>query len=132
LPFGEADRSHRHRTRRARVHCRAEERRRADGRRRAGLELCPSAARDATERARRQDRLQRAEATFDPLSFDGNAARAYGRVFAAVASTERTARGARAVDLLVAATALATELPRYTRNGKDFTALDGLVDVTEV
>jgi predicted nucleic acid-binding protein len=98
----------------------------------AELSAGPSAARDATERARRQDRLQRVEATFDPLPFDGNAARAYGRVFAAVASTGRKARGPRALDLLIAATALAAELPLYTRNGKDFTALDGLVDVIEV
>ena len=36
------------------------------------------------ERARRQDRLQRAEAAFDPLPFDTDAARAYGRIFSAV------------------------------------------------
>ncbi|MHB1927949.1 MAG: PIN domain-containing protein [Acidimicrobiales bacterium] len=37
----------------------------------------PHATVDADE-ARRQDRLQRAEAAFDPLPFDGEAARAYG------------------------------------------------------
>ena len=41
----------------------------------------------------------------------------------------RKARGARAVDLLIAATALANGLPLYTRNGDDFVGLDGLVDI---
>jgi predicted nucleic acid-binding protein len=98
----------------------------------AELAAGPHATRDADERARRQDRLQRAEAAFDPLPFDGNAARAYGRVFAAVAAAGRKARGARAVDLLIAATALAAELPLYTRNRADFAALDDLVEVIGV
>src|SRR5262245_27820125 len=86
----------------------------------AELAAGPHATSDADERGRRQDRLQRVEATFDPLPFDGDAARAYGRVFAAVVGQGRKARGARAVDLLIAATALATELPLYTRNADDF------------
>lgn len=84
---------------------------------------------DADERARRQDRLQRAEAAFDPLPFDGEAARAYGRIYAAELSKGRKARGTRALDLLIAATACAANLPIYTRNPEDFTSLDGLVDV---
>lgn len=87
---------------------------------------------DPDERGRRQDRLQRAEAVFDPLPFGADQARAYGRVFAVVAAAGRKARGARAVDLLIAATALAAGLPLYTRNGRDFDALDGLVDVVVV
>ncbi|MDQ3756797.1 MAG: type II toxin-antitoxin system VapC family toxin [Actinomycetota bacterium] len=98
----------------------------------AELAAGPHATSDPDEGARRQDRLQRAEAAFEPLPFDGEAARAYGRVFAAVASTGRKARGARAVDLLIAATALAAGLPVFTRNGEDFRALEGLVDVIEV
>ncbi|HEX9968847.1 MAG TPA: PIN domain-containing protein [Acidimicrobiales bacterium] len=98
----------------------------------AELAAGPHATLDADERARRQDRLQRAEAAFDPLPFDGDAARAYGRVFAAVSAAGRKARGARAVDLLIAAAALAADLPLYTRNGDDFRALEGLVDVIEV
>jgi predicted nucleic acid-binding protein len=98
----------------------------------AELAAGPHATPDTGERARRQDRLQRAEAAFDPLPFDGDAARAYGRVFSSVASAGRKARGARAVDLLIAATALAAGLPLYTRNGEDFRALDGLVEVIEV
>lgn len=98
----------------------------------AELAAGPHAVADPDERARRQDRLQRAEAVFDPLPFDGDAARAYGRIFAAVSAAGRKARGARAADLLVAATALAAGLPLYTRNGEDFRALEGLVDVVVV
>lgn len=44
----------------------------------AELSAGPHAARTADERARRQDRPQRAEAAFDPVPFDGEAARAFG------------------------------------------------------
>jgi len=98
----------------------------------AELAAGPHATSDVDERARRQDRLQRAEAAFDPLPFDNDSARAYGRVYAAVATAGRKARGARAVDLLIAATACAAGLPLYTRNGADFEALEGLVDIVVV
>lgn len=98
----------------------------------AELAAGPHATADADERGRRQDRLQRAEATFDPLPFDGDAARAYGRIFAAVAARGRKARGARAVDLLIAATALAAGLPLYTRNPDDFRGVEQLLEVVAV
>jgi predicted nucleic acid-binding protein len=98
----------------------------------AELAAGPHATNDWDERARRQDRLQRAEAAFDPLPFDGAAARAYGRVIASVVAAGRKARGARAVDLLIAATAVAMGLPLYTRNGDDFRALGDLLDVVVV
>jgi len=98
----------------------------------AELAAGPHATTDSDEQGRRQDRLQRAEAVFDPLPFDTDAARAYGRVYAAVAGSGRKARGARAVDLLIAATACAAGLPLYTRNGTDFAALDGLVEIIVV
>jgi predicted nucleic acid-binding protein len=98
----------------------------------AELAAGPHATDDPDERARRQDRLQRAEAAFDPLPFDGEAARAYGRVFACVVAAGRKARGARAVDLLIAATAVANELPLCTRNGDDFRSLEDLLDVVVV
>ena len=92
----------------------------------------PHATRDTAERARRQDRLQRAEATFDPLPFDGDAARAYGRIDAAIVATGRKARGPRAVDLLIAATALAANPPLYTRNVDDFRGVEHLLTVVGV
>jgi predicted nucleic acid-binding protein len=98
----------------------------------AELAAGPHATDDPAERSRRQDRLQRTEAAFDPLPFDADSARAYGRIFAAVASAGRKPRGARAVDLLIAATALAEQLPLYTRNPDDFEALDDLIDVVAI
>jgi predicted nucleic acid-binding protein len=95
----------------------------------AELAAGPHATTDVAERARRQDRLQRVEATFEALDFDADAARAYGRVYAAIASAGRKARGQRAVDLLIAATALAADIPLFTRNPGDFVALSGLVEV---
>jgi len=87
---------------------------------------------DISERARRQERLQRAEATFDPVPVDAAVARAYGRVYAAVAAAGRKARGRRALDMLIAATALAAELPLYTRNPADFQPLGNLLEVVVV
>jgi predicted nucleic acid-binding protein len=98
----------------------------------AELAAGPHAAPDAVQRGRRQDLLQRAEASFDPLPFDTDAARAYGRIAGAVLASGRKARGARSVDLLIAAAALAAGLPLYTRNGDDFRALEDLVDVIVV
>jgi predicted nucleic acid-binding protein len=98
----------------------------------AELAAGPHATGDLEERARRQDRLQRTEATFDSLPVDGAVARAYGRIYAAVAGAGRKARGRRAFDLLIAATALAAELPLYTRNASDFHELDGLLEVVSV
>jgi len=92
----------------------------------AELAAGPHATDDSEERARRQDRLQRVEAMIDPLPFDGHAARAYGRVYAATRSAARKARGARAVDLLIAATALEHGLPLFTRNPADFRHLEAI------
>ena len=98
----------------------------------AELAAGPHATSDGAERARRQDRLQRAEAAFDPIPFGSSAARAYGRIYAAVVAHGRKARGARAVDLLIAAVASSAELPLCTRNPDDFTGLDDLVIVVAV
>jgi predicted nucleic acid-binding protein len=98
----------------------------------AELAAGPHATADPAERARRQDRLQRAEATFEPLPVDAAVARAYGRIYAAVAVAGRKARGRRAMDLLIAATALASGLPLYTRNPDDFAGLSELLDIVAV
>lgn len=98
----------------------------------AELAAGPHATDDATERARRQERLQRAEATFDPVPVDAAVARAYGRIYAAVIDAGRKARGRRALDLLIAATALASGLPLYTRNPTDFDHLDDLIEIVRI
>jgi predicted nucleic acid-binding protein len=98
----------------------------------AELAAGPHATTDPNERARRQDRLERAEAAFDPWPVDAAVARAYGRVYATVASAGRKARGRRAFDLLIAATAAAVDLPLYTRNGDDFEAVGDIVEVVVV
>ena len=49
----------------------------------------PAAPNSPAERARRQDRLQRGEASFDTLPFDIEAARAYGRIYTAVVAHGR-------------------------------------------
>jgi predicted nucleic acid-binding protein len=86
---------------------------------------------ESAERARRLEVLQRAESEFDPVPFDAEAARIYGRVTAAVIAAGRKPRG-RAVDLMIAATAIAEGLPLYTTNPADFTGLHGLVQVIPV
>ena len=86
---------------------------------------------EATERARRLDVLQRAEHEFDPIPFDADVARAYGRVTAAVIAAGRKPRR-RAADLMIAATAIVAELPLYTTNPDDFVGLDHLVTVIPV
>jgi predicted nucleic acid-binding protein len=98
----------------------------------AELAAGPHATTDPDERARRQDRLQLAEATFEPLPIDAAVARAYGRVYASVTGVGRKARGARSLDLLIAATALAAELPLYTRNPDDFLGVERLVKVIAI
>lgn len=92
----------------------------------AELAAGPHATDDEAERARRQDRLQRIEALMDPLPFDADAARAYGRVYAATRAASRKPRGSRAVDLMIAAVALSRSLPLVTRNPSDFAHLAGI------
>lgn len=90
------------------------------------------AASDAQERAVRMQRLQQAEADFDQLPFDAAAARAYGRVYAAEVAAGRKARGPRALDLLIAATALSNGLALYTHNVEDFASLTKILDIVAV
>lgn len=83
------------------------------------------------ERARRIEILQRTEHEFDPIPFTTEAARAYGRVCAAVVAAGRKPRG-RVADLMVAAIAVAEELPLYTTNPQDFRGLERLLSVVPV
>jgi tRNA(fMet)-specific endonuclease VapC len=91
----------------------------------AELAVGPLVASDDAERARRQIHLQQAEADFVPLPFDAAAARAFGTVAASLLRGGRKAT-ARAYDAMIAATALANDLPVYTCNPADFGGIDGL------
>jgi hypothetical protein len=97
----------------------------------AELAAGPHATQDTHERARRQDRLQWAISTWDPLPFDAEAARAYGRMFAAARAAGQSSR-ARLADLLIASTAAANSLPLYTRNPSDFDALKSLIKLVRI
>ncbi len=94
----------------------------------AELSVGPLVAATDEERVARQAHLQQAEADFDPLPFDASAARSFVRVAAALRRSGRKTQ-ARAYDAMIAATALARQLPVYTCNPDDFTGIDGLVVV---
>ena len=92
----------------------------------------PLATRDVSERARRQDVLQRIESLVDPVPFDISCLRAFGRVVAAAMKNERKRTRARTNDLLLAATACALNVPLFTRNADDFLDLTSVIDVVSV
>lgn len=94
----------------------------------AELAAGPHATDNSAERARRQDRLQWATATWDPLPFDDEGARVYGRMFAAARAAGQSGRS-RFADLLIASTAAANNLALYTRSPDDFRALKEIVKV---
>jgi len=91
----------------------------------AELSVGPLVARDQQERSARQAHLHQAEADFEPLAFDAAAARAFGRVAASLRDAGRKS-AARAYDAMIAATAIANDLPVYTCNPADFGGIEDL------
>ena len=91
----------------------------------AELAVGPLVTRDDNERARRQAHLQQAEADFVPLPFDAEAARAFGSVAASLRNSGRKVK-ARGYDAMIAAIAIANDLPVYTCNPRDFDGIDRL------
>lgn len=91
----------------------------------AELSVGPLVASNERERAERQAHLQQAEADFDPLPFDAEAARAFGRVAASLRRMGRKT-SARAYDAMIAATAISNNLPLFTCNPSDFIGIDDL------
>jgi predicted nucleic acid-binding protein len=83
------------------------------------------------ERACRTEALQRAESEFDPVPFDAEAARVYGRVTAAVVAAGPKPRR-RIADLMIAATAIAEDLPLFTTHPGDYAGLEKLLRVVPV
>jgi predicted nucleic acid-binding protein len=96
----------------------------------AELSVGPLLATTDEDRVARQAHLQAAEADFDPLPFDAAAARAFGGVATSLRRNGRKST-ARAYDAMIAATAIAADLPVYTCNPSDFIGIDGL-DVVDV
>jgi len=94
----------------------------------AELSVGPLVTDDPPERAARQVRLQEVEAAFDPLPFDAASARAFGRVAAELRLAGRRVR-ARAFDAMIAAVAIANDLPVYTCNPRDFSGIGELTVV---
>ena len=91
----------------------------------AELSVGPHVADSQAERAARQAHLQQAEADFEVLAFDAASARAFGTVAASLRASGRTP-AARAYDALIAATAIAHDLPLFTSNPSDFSGIDRL------
>ncbi|MBQ0896386.1 type II toxin-antitoxin system VapC family toxin [Micromonospora sp. U56] len=97
----------------------------------AELSAGPHHTDDPRERARRMSVLQHVEATFDPLPFDAEAARAFGLIAAAVLASGRGTRR-RIADLMIASIAHTHGLPLYTTNPNDFAGLGELVTLQAV
>ncbi|MEV6134773.1 type II toxin-antitoxin system VapC family toxin [Nocardia sp. NPDC051990] len=97
----------------------------------AELAAGPHFTTDPAERARRIERVQNAEALFEPLPFDTRAARRYGHVVAAVLAAGRNPKPRR-IDLMIAAIASAHGLPLFTVNSSDFVGLDDLLTLSPV
>lgn len=97
----------------------------------AELSAGPHHAGDPVERARRTNVLQHVEATFDPLPFDTEAARAFGMVSAAILEAGRKPRR-RIADLMIASIAMVSRIPLYTTNPDDFAGLRHLLTVVPV
>lgn len=94
----------------------------------AELSVGPLVATNDQERSARQAHLQQAESDFEPLPFDAAAARAFGQV---AASLHRSGRkvSARSYDAMIAAVAMANDLPVHTCNVRDFEGISGLTVV---
>lgn len=85
-------------------------------------------ARDEGARRNRLRRLSEIESRFDPLPIDAPVARSYGMLAHVTVTSGRQPRR-RALDLLIAATAHAHEVPLFTRGRADLAVLEGHVDV---
>ncbi len=96
----------------------------------AELSVGPLVATTDTERAARLAHLQQAEVDFELLPFDADVARAFGQVAASLRQAGRKTL-ARNYDAMIAAIAIANDLPLYTCNLEDFVGIDGL-DVVSV
>jgi predicted nucleic acid-binding protein len=94
----------------------------------AELSAGPLLTDDEAERHARQAQVQLAEATFDPIPFDSAAARAFAGVVSSLRRAGRK-REARSYDAMIAAVAIANDLPLYTCDPDDFSGIEDLTVV---
>ena len=94
----------------------------------AELSVGPLVATTEEDRFARQAHLQSAESDFEPLPFDTDAARCFGRVAADLRSAGRKV-AARAFDAMIAATAMSHNMPIYTCDPQDFQGIGGVIVV---
>jgi hypothetical protein len=87
---------------------------------------------DAAVRAERLRRLAMLQRTFDALPVDDAVASSYGELAAAVSARSGRKPRARAMDLLIAATAHAHSARLYTRNPSDLTGIGDLIEIVTV
>ncbi len=92
----------------------------------AELGVGPIVARTPENRQQRQHVLQLTESSFDALPFDASCARHFAAVAGSLRSIGRKHK-ARAFDALIASTAMAHDLPLYTRNPDDFEGIARLI-----
>ncbi|WP_067545875.1 type II toxin-antitoxin system VapC family toxin [Nocardia crassostreae] len=97
----------------------------------AELAAGPHFTTDPAERARRIERIQNAEALFEPVPFDARAARRYGHIVAAVLAAGRNPKPRR-IDLMIASIASVHGLPLFTVNPADFAGIEHLVTLCPV
>lgn len=79
----------------------------------------------------REQRYHWITSTFDPIPFDTRAARIYGALCATVRAVGRNPKPRR-FDLLIAAVAVALNIPLITRNGADFMGIHDSLTVIAV
>jgi toxin FitB len=97
----------------------------------AELQFGVLVAKTPEARANRLARLSAIQRRFDPLPVDDSVADSYARLAARVVEIGRQPR-ARAMDLLIAATAHAHDASIYTRNAADLAGLEDIVNVVAI
>lgn len=97
----------------------------------AELGLGVHTAPNAPERVRRFERLQEAEAAFDPIDFTPEAARRFAHLAGLLLDSGRSPRP-RTLDLMIGAVASVHGIPLYTRNADDLKGTESLLTTIAV
>lgn len=86
---------------------------------------------DPLVNAAREQRYHWISNIFDPIPFDANAARTYGALCAGVRAAGRDPKPRR-FDLLIAAVAVALNIPLITRNEKNFRGIHDALTIVAI